>query len=139
MVQVYQLSSWQQACSHLVISCEYLFQNIFIIIKFLFFSPINFCQWRREYVSAKAKLKCSEFRTLSIFLRVFICWQLIAVTMTHLRAPLIMVLSTRIKCMSSYWSVFGIYNNVGFNSLNFFMHICICKHKKEFDYSFFSH
>lgn len=53
-----------------------------------------------------------------------------------MKSPLIMVLSTGIKCVSSYGSASGIYNGVFFNSLFFFfnayMHISICTHK-EFD------
>lgn len=42
-----------------------------------------------------------------------------------MKSPLIMVLSTGIKCVSSLGSASGIYNGVFFNSLFFLMHICV--------------
>lgn len=50
----------------------------------------------------KAKIGCSEHRTLSIFLRknfsmLTVAWQFYA----PVKTPLIMVLSAKMKCMSS--------------------------------------
>lgn len=55
VVQVYQLGSWQQACSHLVISCEYLFQNIIIID--LSFSPHELLSMKKGICVCKGKIK----------------------------------------------------------------------------------
>lgn len=83
--------------SHLVVCCEYLFQNISLT-----FFPMRCHHQRREDVPPEAKIGCSEHRTLSTFLREnfsmsTVAWQFYA----PIKTPSIMVLSAKMKCMSS--------------------------------------